>query len=379
MYTVSTVSGDQSRECMVTVQDTTPPSLELCDIGFYIGGTCDMDSFIVSCNDLSSVSCTLETPIDLQWVGTQVITIAATDAAGNVTRKQANLYILVDTEPPVIYGAAEAWTIKQYTTPDFLDGVWAYDAVDGECAVNLNDSTVDTEVAGTYSILYHTKDTKGNAASFISTVIVKPVVRFSETATYVADVPLIAQFPEYPTGCESVSAVMALRYAGESITVARFINDYLPKSMHFYKEDDKTYGPDPYRVFVGDPRTTASYGCMAPVIEKALVAYFGDSDRVCNTTGSSLDELCHTYIDNGTPVLVWATIRMIAPVPTDSWYFEDGTPYTWLGNEHCMLLVGYDETHYYFHDPYDGELVKFTKALTESRYAAFGNQSLVIL
>ncbi len=28
--------------------------------------------------------------------------------------------------------------------------------------------------------------------------------------------------------------------------------------------------------------------------------------------------------------------------------------FTWVSNEHCMLLVGYDEKGCWFNDPYDG-------------------------
>ena len=191
-------------------------------------------------------------------------------------------------------------------------------------------------------------------------------------------VPLLSQWPEFPTGCESVSAVMALRYAGENITVTRFIDEYLPQSMHFYYENGVKYGPSPYEYFLGSPKTDAAYGCMSPVIEKALTAYFGTDERIVNTTGTSLDELCRTYIDKNIPVLVWATIAMIESYPTASWRLPDGTEFSWPANEHCLVLVGYDKQKYYFNDPYTGKLVGYSRSLSESRYKELGQQSLVI-
>ena len=41
--------------------------------------------------------------------------------------------------------------------------------------------------------------------------------------------PYINQGDKFPTGCESVSAVMLLQYLGYSITVEEFIADYLEK------------------------------------------------------------------------------------------------------------------------------------------------------
>ena len=118
---------------------------------------------------------------------------------------------------------------------------------------------------------------------------------------------------------------------------------------------------------------------MAPVIEKALCDYFGGSDRVRNTTGTELSQLCKEYIDNNIPVVVWATINMLETVPKNSWYLSDGKRFTWPGNEHCMVLTGYDSESYYFNDPYAGKLVKYEKETVEQRYSELGKQSVAVL
>lgn len=195
----------------------------------------------------------------------------------------------------------------------------------------------------------------------------------------IKNVPLISQFPNYPTGCESVSAVMALNYSGNSISVEEFINNCLPKSRDFRMENGKISGPSPYEYFIGNPKSSSSYGCMATVIEKALLECTEEPERVVNITGSELKRICEEYINNDIPVIMWATINMIETNPKNSWYLDDGTRYTWPGNEHCMLLVGYDENNYYFNDPYKGKLIAYDKTLTEERFAELGRQALVIL
>ena len=80
-------------------------------------------------------------------------------------------------------------------------------------------------------------------------------------ADVLLDVQAIPQYPDYPTGCESVSAVMALQYAGIQITVDDFIDNHLVcDNYNFYWMDDVLHGPDPYSVFIGDPRSQSSYG-----------------------------------------------------------------------------------------------------------------------
>lgn len=209
-------------------------------------------------------------------------------------------------------------------------------------------------------------------------ITVKPAEPQKE-ATVIKDVPLISQFPEFPTGCESVSAVMVLKFSGENISAAKFIDEYLPKSSEFYNDGGKRFGPSPYEYFIGNPKTASSYGCMAPVIEKAICNYFGSSDRVRNTTGTELSALCSEYIDNDIPVMVWATINMLETNPKNSWYLSDGKRFSWPGNEHCMVLIGYDSESYYFNDPYAGKTVKYNKETANDRYAELGKQSVVVL
>ena len=191
-------------------------------------------------------------------------------------------------------------------------------------------------------------------------------------------VPIIKQFPAYPTGCETISAMMVLQYFNETVSTEEFINNHLEKGG-FYSKDGKLYGPNPYDKFVGDPRTTSSLGCFAPVMERALKSYFGDDGRVQNTTGLTLDQLCAQYIENDIPVLVWSTIYMEQVGTGSVWYDEKtGEKLQWRTNEHCMVLVGYDATHYYFNDPYSGRQLRFAKVVVNDRHAKFECQSIVV-
>lgn len=212
-----------------------------------------------------------------------------------------------------------------------------------------------------------------------STVTTGTSASISQLNPHIIDAPLIPQFPNYPTGCESVSAVMLLNYWGEDISVDTFIDDYLPKSSYFHSKDGIYYGPNPYEYFIGNPRTEQSYGCMSPVIQHAINSYYGENSPLKNVSGLSLPELCNTYIANNQPVLVWVTIGMVETYTTAQWRLEDGTLYAWPANEHCMLLVGFDEKYYYFNDPYTGKVKKYAHWICEDRYTALGSQALVIV
>ncbi|MBQ9990052.1 MAG: C39 family peptidase [Lachnospiraceae bacterium] len=185
------------------------------------------------------------------------------------------------------------------------------------------------------------------------------------------NVPYINQSPAYPTGCESVSAVMLLNFLGCDITVDEFIANHLKRDDFVHKEG-KIYGPDPNQVFCGSPYDEDSFGCYAPVIVKALESALKDSYEVTNETGTPVEKLLTEYIDRGMPVIFWACINMREPVIGPSWWLkETGEEFTWISNEHCMLLVGYDEESYYFNDPYENNgCIAYPRALVEDRHRA---------
>lgn len=186
------------------------------------------------------------------------------------------------------------------------------------------------------------------------------------------EVPYIDQSVKYPTGCESVSAVMLLQHLGYELTVDEFIEAYLDKK-DFVEKEGGIYGADPRKCFCGSPYDEESFGCYAPVICKALNRVFdGRQYEAVDETGVPIAELLECYIDKGMPVVFWACINMQEPIVGPCWKLLDsGETFTWISNEHCMLLVGYDEEGYYFNDPYENHgVIRYDKAVVENRHAA---------
>lgn len=191
------------------------------------------------------------------------------------------------------------------------------------------------------------------------------------------DVPGICQYPELPTGCESVAATMVLQYYGENITSQRFASEWLECSEDFYTYQGKEYGPDPNKVFAGNPFTNNSYGCFATPIVNAI----NRNSTNCTAQkliGKSLEGFCTEYIDNDKPLLIWATISMKESYEGNSWYLEDGSVFTWIAQEHCLVLVGYCDDYYFLNDPMSGSTVAYQKHIVEKRFAELGNQAVYI-
>lgn len=198
------------------------------------------------------------------------------------------------------------------------------------------------------------------------------------TPKVLIDVPYLHQL-DYPTGCESVSAVMAMQYWGVDITVDDFIDNYLT-CRPLRRENGELTGPGPETAFIGDPRTSYGYGCYVEPIGLACYKLLGDDFLVLNRSDRSLAELTERYIDHDIPVVIWATINMVEPYSSDKWIHElYGTTVEWIANEHCLVLVGYDDEHYYCNDPYGNNgVVAYPRALLEERYEQMGRRALVI-
>lgn len=199
-------------------------------------------------------------------------------------------------------------------------------------------------------------------------------------------VPYIDQSQSHPTGCECVTAVMLLRYLGVDIAVDEFIRRYIPVA-EFERRDGELWGPDPREVFCGNPHDPEGMGCYAPVIRRALERALADAApklgrgfAVTDETGTPTRALLERYIDRDMPVAYWACINLRAPIPGPSWrLLGSGARFEWTSNEHCMLLVGYDDAGYFFNDPYENNgLVRYPKALTEERHAAQHSMAVAV-
>ncbi|MBR4073290.1 MAG: C39 family peptidase [Clostridia bacterium] len=198
----------------------------------------------------------------------------------------------------------------------------------------------------------------------------------SDESSKIINVKAISQYPELPTGCETVSTVMALNYYDEKISPIYFAENWLV-CADLYTKKDRIYGPDPNVAFIGTPFSKNGFGCYAPVIVRAV----NSNSKKCkaeNISGKNLDYICKEYINNNLPVILWATMNMKAEKIGRSWYISDSEKFTWIAGEHCLLLIGYDEKFFYFNDPMGGKTVKYKKDITEKRYNTLGKQAVLI-
>lgn len=163
-YTVRSTSGDTTRTCSVTIADTTGPVIELQPVSVFLGGTAKQEDFIVSVTDFSGVKeVRMLTMLDFKTQGVQTVVFEAEDIYGNISTAETEFIVSTDVTPPVIKGLTTL-RVEKNSTPNYLAGVSAYDAIDGACNVRYDASAVDTSKSGTYYVTYYATDKSNNRA-----------------------------------------------------------------------------------------------------------------------------------------------------------------------------------------------------------------------
>ncbi len=206
-----------------------------------------------------------------------------------------------------------------------------------------------------------------------------PTVTAKTKARVLLSVPYLNQ-NAWPTGCEATSTTMVLRYYGVPASIKQVVNAMPKGNLYYYQ--GRLYGPHPDEAFIGSPSSYSGYGCYAGTIEYTMESLLPEGKAAKAVRGLSMSKV-EKYLDNGQPVIFWASMYMGSTYKTSSWYVT-GTnkTYTWTANEHCLVLVGYDDNYYYFNDPMqpnnNGGLVKWEKSLVERRYNELGKQIVVV-
>lgn len=214
------------------------------------------------------------------------------------------------------------------------------------------------------------------------------IVRAEEPGEwFIEDVPILCQWDDYPSGCECISTTMLLQYYGYDISPDDFIDRYVPTGYFVENADGSLTGPDTSSVFIGSPYSEDSLGCYPPVMAYAAGQVLSGGNRAVDTTGTTLGSMIRNYIVYNKPVLIWATMYLWEPFVTYEWTvegaadyspYEDGDTCSWLANEHCLVLTGYDAEYYYFNDPNYTYPVRYEKELLEQRFEEIGLASMAI-
>ncbi|PEP94517.1 hypothetical protein CN582_21280 [Bacillus wiedmannii] len=187
-----------------------------------------------------------------------------------------------------------------------------------------------------------------------------------------SNVPLIQQLPELDRGCEVTSLAMMLQYAGITVDKMQLANEI--KKVDFM--NDGVRG-NPNEGFVGNIYTfsESGYGVYHGPLFQLAKKYL--PNKAVDLTGKSIEEL-YKSVKSGQPV-VMITNAIFAPLDEDeftTWETNSGDV-SITYNEHCVVLIGYDEEFVYIRDPLEDSLdVKVPRGKFEKAWMQMGSQAI---
>lgn len=187
--------------------------------------------------------------------------------------------------------------------------------------------------------------------------------------------------PALPTGCESTSLAIALNYYGCNVSKNTIADKYLFKGDINW---NTMKVPDPLTTFIGNPNNDYSYGCYSVCVQDTANYYFKTNHLPYQAIAYIDGDLSwwFTELRRGRPVIIWATMNMAPTKKTTVWETNSGKTIQWLGNEHCLVLTGYDlsKNLVYVADPLQNttESTAYDLDLFAQRYAEQGKHAVVI-
>lgn len=180
------------------------------------------------------------------------------------------------------------------------------------------------------------------------------------------------QFPNYPTGCESVALYILLKYNDIDVQVEDIVKN-LKKGDLPYKVENNIYGGNPEIEFIGNPKTKYSYGVYNKPIAEVAAKFKGN---VVSKIGLEFNDMLG-IVKQGKAVLVWATINMSKPFISTSWIYKPTMEkINWISGEHAMVVIGYNQKQVIVSDPYTGTIRYFDKNIFKSRYDYLGKRAI---
>jgi uncharacterized protein YvpB len=196
----------------------------------------------------------------------------------------------------------------------------------------------------------------------------------SSAAKEIANVPVLGQNPELPTGCEATSLTMLLNWANVHVKKTDVAAAF-PKVPVPVLADGGWFGGDPNRGFVGNPFTVDGYGVYhGPVA--ALLTHFLPG-RAEDLSGSSFDKVI-AALASGRPVIAWISDDMQEPKLYLTWSTPQGSKINWMVPEHVVVITGYTASTIEVHDPERNATLKYPRTLFQQRWEQMGKQAVTV-
>lgn len=205
-YPIEISTEQTNYTTILHIQDTTPPELILRDIERYTYDTININEFVVSAEDTSSVTLSYVTKPDLTKTGRQPVTVKASDESGNFVEKTTVLTLKEDLEPPIINGIQNIFAYIGDKI-SYKKGITILDNCDANAELIIDTSLVRSDIEGDYPVTYTARDKSGNESVQTVTLSLRERPYSQEKVNALADEVLTQIITENMTGYDKLLAI----------------------------------------------------------------------------------------------------------------------------------------------------------------------------
>lgn len=219
-YSLDLIVNGTDELALVEVRDTVAPVISAGAYSWYTNHPVALSELCTELSDVTDITVSCEPEIDWSMEGTQEINLTATDEGGNHSCAKLLLTLVHDTEKPVLYGVVNRNSYAGEPVAYFSE-VFAEDNLDEHLQIEVDNSEVNINKAGTYRVTYYVTDTDGNSATASCTLKIVAASVTDETVQELARSVLGEILTTEMTKTEQLEAVFNyvrghVRYVGTS-------------------------------------------------------------------------------------------------------------------------------------------------------------------
>ena len=218
-YSLKLSKGISKYNATLIVRDSVAPTATAQDATVMIPGSVTAQEMVTDIVDLTDVTVAFEGQPDFSAPGDVPVVLVLTDLGGNITKLDATVHVVKDTQAPTILGVQDIIAYAGGTVA-YRNGITVSDDYDKNVTLTLDSSAVDLSTVGTYKVIYSATDASGNTATKEATVtVMEKQENYVEPEVIYARVDaILAQFiTDDMTDREKVEAVYVWTHRGDHL------------------------------------------------------------------------------------------------------------------------------------------------------------------
>lgn len=171
-YPVQIECDGKVYDSTLIVKDTIAPTATAKATNTRVGIVPNAEDCVSEVVDATMVDITYKKEPDVSHAGDVEAIVVLTDEGGNTTELKVTIAVMSDTEPPVIEGAKDI-IVEVGDTVSYRKDIVVTDNEDENPTLSVDNSTVDLDTPGEYTVVYTATDASGNASSVEIQVVVE--------------------------------------------------------------------------------------------------------------------------------------------------------------------------------------------------------------